>query len=207
MKFILFGVIASLFVGGGVFLSNNYVGADTYRMSIEDAQKKLMNQNIPKDKIPFKGVDVKISKPQNNQVKWEGQGSYYGLSCTATLSVVAQDQTKVTNSCNSMDMTANDTSQASTVNEITNVGFSEFVKSTLENRPYDDSKVSMQTNIALVKSIPEQNAKIEKLNEDMRNGELDSNNDEDLFEYYNDKKSENSGIENTDFGNPTTILE
>ena len=137
MKELVFGVMATAVVGGGVYFG---MGSDGYDMSAADARAKLMSANAKVERGPFdlafEDAVVAVSSPSAYKVQWTvTQGEHISKQCTAALVPVAEQEVKVTASCESLHFAKS--GQGTVLAEMAQADITEFVDSILTGRPYN----------------------------------------------------------------------
>lgn len=156
MKELVFGVIATAIVGGGVYFG---MGSGGYDMSAADARAKLMSANAKVESGPFdlafEDAEVTVSSPSAYKVQWTvTQGEIISKQCTAALVPLAEKEVKVTASCDSLHF--GESGQGTVLAEMAQADITEFVDSVLVGRPYDHKRkaeagvLSLATNMGSV---------------------------------------------------------
>lgn len=151
MREFVFGTILVASAGAGVYFVP-LTGGDRpdYAMSVSEAKQLLAKADLRKGKAPFGTLEVLITAPSQNVVRYEAGGTFASLDCKAELNPV-EGGVDVSTSC---DRAAADGAAASVAKDLTNQGFAEYVASVLGKRPFDEAKVSAQGAASVLKNMP-----------------------------------------------------
>jgi len=155
MREVIFGTILVGAAGLGVyFLPAGTFGGGSgpdYPLTVKEAKMLLAGADLREGKVPFGRLEVLVTSPQTNEVRWQAGGSMAALDCSAKLTPVGDKGIDVTTACTHSG--AGEGAAASATNDITEVGFAEFVASALGKRPFDDAKVNAQSSAAVFKNL------------------------------------------------------
>ncbi len=161
------GLVGCAMAFGWYVTSGNMPVDNVYAFSVADAQNRLMTASLVKGEGPFGRLDVTVSKPTANHVRWMASGAHASAYCDATIEAVEDKKVRVTNSCIG-GSGASDGAAAGTVDEMQRVRFNEFVDSTLDGRPYDKEKIKAAMMAVSAKNMPSMMAGAIKMDMDMR---------------------------------------
>jgi hypothetical protein len=153
MQQLFFGAAACIFVAGGVFLYEGGMPAKTYAMSVAEANAKLASAPTRDGQMPFGDQDIRISRPTQNIVQWDAKGSHSAVSCSAKIEPASEGRVTVTKSCVG-GAGPSDGAAAGATGDMVKIAFAEFVDSSLENRPFNDSVVNAAKMAAMASNMP-----------------------------------------------------
>lgn len=170
MREVIFGTILVGAAGLGVyFLPAGTFGGGSgpdYPLTVKEAKMLLANADLRKGKEPFGRLEVQITSPQANEVRWQAGGSMAAIDCNAKLTPVGDKGIDVTTACTHSG--AGEGAAAATTNDITEIGFAEFVASALGRRPFDDAKVNAQASGAVFKNLGQMQRDALKMQHDVQ---------------------------------------
>ncbi|OJW56635.1 MAG: hypothetical protein BGO57_12085 [Sphingomonadales bacterium 63-6] len=149
----VFGIILVGAAAAGVyFVPFRAGGGDAaYAMSMGDARKLLGAADLRRGQEPFGKLDVLVTSPSEDVVRYEAKGSFAALDCRAKFDPVGDNGINVTTSCKRNAM---DGASAKATADMTDIAFAEYVASVLGQRPFNEGLVQAQTMGAVVKQMP-----------------------------------------------------
>ena len=153
MQQLFFGATTCIFAVGGLFLYNGAMPPKTYPLTVGEAYAKLASAPISKGKLPFGGLEIRISKPTQNIVQWDAQSAHSAVSCKVNIEPSSEGRVTVIKSCVGGGGPS-DGAAASATGDMVRIAFAEFVDSTLENRPFNDSVVNAAKMAAMASNMP-----------------------------------------------------
>ena len=170
MREVVFGTILVAAAAAGVyFMPAGAFGGGSgpdYPLTVKEAKMLLARADLREGKVPFGRLDVIVTSPQTNQVRYQADGSMAALDCLATLNPVGDKGIDVETSCTHSG--AGEGAAAPATNDITEIGFAEFVASALGKRPFDDEKVNAQSAGAVFKNLPKMQRDALKMQRDVQ---------------------------------------
>lgn len=181
MREVIFGTILVAAAGAGVYFMPLTApgGGAGYAMSVKDAKLLLGKADLRVGKVPFGRLNMSVTSPSDNVVSFAGSGSHASMDCRVTLNPVEGGITADTNCTGG---SASDGAAASTVQDLHNLAFAEFVDAALDRRAFDDNKVQMQNTGAVLKNMPKMQKDALEMQREMSqmqaNGGSDSGSDE-----------------------------
>lgn len=152
MREFVFGTILVASAGAGVYFVP-LTGGDRpdYALSVAEAKQLLAKGDLRKGKAPFGTLEVLVTAPAQNVVRYEAGGTFAAIDCKAELTAV-EGGVDVSTDCTRA--AAGDGAAASVTEDLTNQSFAEYVASVLGKRPFDERKVAAQNAGAVLKNMP-----------------------------------------------------
>ena len=174
MRELVFGTILVAAAGAGVYFMpiGAAGGADGYAMSVKDAKLLLGKADLRKGKQPFGGLDMMVTSPSDNVVAFTGSGSFAAIDCRATLK--PHEDGGITAETKCSGGSASDGAASSAVGDLHDLAFAEFVDAALDQRPFDENKVQMQSAGAVLKNMPKMQKDALKMQRDISQMEAES---------------------------------
>lgn len=164
MREFVFGTILVATAGAGAYFVPLTGGErPDYAMSVSEARQLLAKADLRKGKVPFGSLEVLVTAPSQNVVRYEAGGTFATLDCRAEMTAV-EGGIDVATSC---DRAAADGAAASVAKDLTNQGFAEYVASVLGKRPFDEAKVSAQGAASVLKKMPDMQRDALKMQREM----------------------------------------
>lgn len=166
MRELVFGAILAGAAGLGVYFIPVEApgGGAGYAMSVKDAKLLLGKADLRAGKMPFGGLDMKVTSPSENVLAFAGRGSFAALDCRATFSPVDGGVTVATD-CDGGS--ASDGAAAPAVDDLHDLAFAEFVDAALDRRAFDEGKIQMQSMGVVMKNMPRMQQDALKMQRDM----------------------------------------
>ncbi len=166
MREVIFGTILVAAAGLGVYFMPLTASGEkpAYAMSVGEAKKLLAGADLRKGKEPFGGLDVLVTAPAPNVVRYEAGGSFATLDCRAEFTPVADTGVNVSTSCKRAAM---DGAAASAAEEMTDVAFAEFVDAALDRRAFNEGKVRALSAGAAMRNLPKMQHEALKMQREM----------------------------------------
>lgn len=152
MRGLVFGTIlvAAACAGVGYIAYASSGGAD-YALSVKEARHLLSSADRRKGKLPFGTLDVLVTAPSSNVVRYQASGPFASLDCSATFTPVEGEGVDVATACG---RAALDGAGAPAASDITNIAFAEYVASALGERPFDEDMVRAKSAGAVLSNLP-----------------------------------------------------
>jgi hypothetical protein len=170
MREVIFGTILVGAAGLGVyFLPAGTFGGSSgpdYPLTVKEAKMLLAQADLREGKVPFGRLEVQVTSPQTNEVRWQAGGSMAAIDCSARLTPVGDKGVDVTTACTRSGV--GDGAAAATSEDITELGFAEFVAAALGKRKFDDAKVNAQASGAVFKNLGQMQRDALKMQRDVQ---------------------------------------
>lgn len=176
MKEMLIGGIAVVGVGLATYLAPPFrfgtlervdtAHGPVYGMSTQDAVARLMSGNPEPGALPFGNLQVTKRKSGDDAVVFAASGAHARFRCTATVFQARSDALQVRTRCTDGG-SPSDGAATPAVDAMKEIGFREFVDSTMQQRPYDRAKVEAQSAAAVTKNLPKMQADALKMHGEM----------------------------------------
>jgi len=183
MRELVFGTIFVAAAAAGVYfvpLGAFGGGGADYAMSVSEARGLLGKADLRKGKEPFGTLDVLVTSPQANIVRYEAGGTFAALDCRAELTPVGDSGIDVATSCKRS--APSDGAAAPTAEDITGIAFAEYVASVLGKRAFNDTKVRNRSAGAVFRNLGDMQRDALNMQRDMAR-DSDSVDDEPTGEY------------------------
>ncbi|HTN15133.1 MAG TPA: hypothetical protein VL094_10030 [Sphingomonadaceae bacterium] len=195
MRELIFGTILVAAAGAGVYFMplRSEAPVAAYAMSVGEAKRMLGAADLRRGKEPFGRLDVLVTAPSPNVVRYEASGSFAALDCRAEMKAVNDAGINVSTSCKRQAM---DGAAASAAAEMTDIAFAEYVDSVLARRPFNEGKVRAQSAGAAMRNLPKMQHDALKMQREISEMQAKSDNrrnsDWSSYEQVNDYASEPS---------------
>lgn len=170
MREFVFGTILVGAAAAGVYfmpIGSFGGGEPQYKLSVGEAKALLAKADLRAGKEPFGRLDVLVTSPQANEVRYEAGGTFAAIDCSAKLTDVGEGVTVAT-SCKRAAVA--DGAAASTGKDITEIAFAEYVASVLGKRPFDEVKVRNASAGAVMKNLGSMQRDALKMQRDVQQG-------------------------------------
>lgn len=166
MREFIFGTILVSAAGAGVYFMplKSQAPEAAYALSVGEAKRMLGAADLRKGKQPFGRLDVLVTAPAPNVVRYEATGSFAALDCRAELKPVGDAGINVSTSCKREAM---DGAAASVAGEMTDIAFAEYVDSILARRPFNEAKITAQSAGAAMRNLPKMQHEALKMQREM----------------------------------------
>lgn len=137
-----------------------------YALATEDAVARLMAAKPVEGALPFGNLDLVTRKVGDDAVKFSASGAHARFSCLATVFQARSDAVQVKTTCTDGG-SPSDGAAAPAVDAMKEIGFREFVDSTMQQRAYDQVKVQSQSAAAMMRNMPQMQADALKMHGEM----------------------------------------
>ena len=140
--------------------------SDMHDPANRGAQTLLAQADLRKGRAPFGRLDVELTAPSDNEIRYAASGTFATIDCRAKLTAVGERGIDVATDCSRT--APSDGAAAGTGAAITRIAFAEYVASVLGKRPYNDAKVSNASAGAVFKNLGTMQKDALKMQRDMQ---------------------------------------
>ena len=130
-----------------------FTAANVYAMPVDALYQKLDAMEIERSpQAPMGTLTITKNSVPAKFISWAGSGSHAALKCTATLSPVDAQHTKVDTACEGGSVSNG--AAAGVATHLVQIAMVEQIDSTLRGRPFDKQKVQMASAGAVMQGLP-----------------------------------------------------
>ncbi|KPL68010.1 hypothetical protein SZ64_07670 [Erythrobacter sp. SG61-1L] len=174
MREMVFGTILVAAAGLGVYFMPLTSGGEkpAYAMSMGEAKKLLAAADLREGKLPFGRLDVLVTAPAPNVVRYEAGGSFASLDCRAEFTPVGDAGVNVATSCNRSS--PSDGAASSMTSDVSELAFAEYVDAALDQRPFNEGKMTALSAGAAMRNLPKMQHEALKMQREISQMQADS---------------------------------